>query len=200
MAISVSLERLVHALANSIIRAQNLVEKAQLANLRSYFDEKHRPINLDLKLPSTLHHGVEDTYRVPLATLVPHGSLVVKKAKVELDVEIGKVDQERYADNKYPDLQEIITGKDTVRPKLMVGPESGGIAKKESGNFAHITLTLGTAENTEGLARLLNELIKGQGRVPEDTNKDEVVISDGNKDNAALSDGEIADSDLMSDE
>lgn len=167
MAISVSLERLVHALSNSIIRAQNLVEKAQLENLRSYFDTENKPISVDLKLPSTLHEGVEDTYRVPLASLVPHGSLVVKEAKIEMDVEIGKVEQERRADNKYPGLPEIVEGTEPiVRPKLMVGPDSGGIAKKEGGNFAHITLTLTAAENTEGLARLVNEVIKAQGRIP----------------------------------
>ena len=69
MALSVSLERLVHALSNSIIRAQNLVEKAQIANLRSYFDKENVPIAFDLKLPSLQQEEVHDTYRVPLAAL-----------------------------------------------------------------------------------------------------------------------------------
>ena len=167
MAISVSLERLVHALSNSIIRAQNLVEKAQLANLRSYFDKDNAPIGFDLKLPSMQQGGKNDTYRVPLAALVPHGSLVIKEAKVELDVEIGGVEQDDPEDGEFPDLAEIVQGKEPIRPKLMIGPESGGIAKNESGNFAHITLTLSSTESSEGLARLLNEVIKNQGRVAE---------------------------------
>lgn len=168
MAISVSLERLVHALSNSIIRAQNLVEKAQLANLRSYFDKENNPIGFELKLPSLQKEDTHDTYRVPLAALVPHGSLVIKEAKIELDVEIGGVKQQELEEGEsFPDLPDIVNGVEPIRPKLMIDPESGGIAKKESGNFAHVTLTLSSTENTEGLARLLNEVIKTQGRVPE---------------------------------
>jgi len=165
MAISVSLERLVHALSNSVIRAQNLVEKAQLANLRSYFDKDNLPINFDFQLPSMQDKNTNDRYRVPLAALVPHGSLVIKEAKINLDVEIGAVEQaEPEAHNVFPDLADIAKGVEPIRPKLMIDPETGGIAKKSNGNCAHIALTLSSNENTEGLARLLNEIIKSQGR------------------------------------
>lgn len=168
MALSVSLERLVHAISNSIIRAQNLVEKAQLSNFLTYIDKDNRPINFDLKLPamqSAAKNNAEDTYRIPLATLVPHGFLVIKEAKIELDVEIGSVEQDSSDDDNYPDLQDIVKGKEPVRPKLVIDPEGGGVAKKMGGNSAHITLTLGYSENTEGLSRVLTEIIKGQGRV-----------------------------------
>jgi hypothetical protein len=168
MALTVSLERLVHALSNSILRAQNLVEKAQLSNVLSYFDKDNRPINFDLKLPAmqrAADAGAEDTYRIPLASLVPHGSLIIKEAKIELDVEIGSVKQDDSPGGGYPDLQDIAEGIEPIRPKLIVDPEGGGVAKKTNGNYAHITLTLAYAENTEGVARLLNEIIKGQGRM-----------------------------------
>jgi hypothetical protein len=114
------------------------------------------------------HEDVHDIYRVPLASLVPHGSLVIKEAKVDLDVEIGGVEQADPDPNEgYPDLAEIINGAEPIRPKLMIDPEAGGIAKKASGNCAHITLTLSSTENTEGLARLLNEVIKSQARLSE---------------------------------
>jgi hypothetical protein len=168
MALSVSLERLVHALSSSIIRAQNLVEKAQIANLRSYFDkDSNTPIGFELKLPSLQQRDAHDTYHVPLAALVPHGSLVIKEAKIELDVEIGGVKQDAPDDGlPFPDLPEIAQGAEPIRPKLMIDPEGGGVAKSQDGNCAHITLTLTSTENTEGLARLLNEVIKAQGRVP----------------------------------
>lgn len=166
MAISVSLERLVHALSNSIIRAQNLVEKAQLANLRSYFEkDSSAPICFDLKLPSVQHEDAHDSYRVPLAALVPHGSLVIKEAKIEMDVEIGGVVQDDQPDTGFPDLPDIAKGAEPIRPKLMIDPEAGNVAKTGNGNCAHVTLTLCSTENTEGLARLLNEVIKTQGRI-----------------------------------
>ena len=168
MALAVSLERLVHALSNSIIRAQNLVEKAQVANLRSYFDKENIPISFDLKLPSMQHENEHDTYRVPLASLVPHGSLVIKEAKVELDVEMGGVEQDSPEEGSgFPDLQDLVNGVEPIRPKLMIDPAAGGLAKNSNGNFAHITLTLSSTDNTEGLARLLNEVIKVQGRLSE---------------------------------
>lgn len=178
MALSVSLERLVHALSNSIIRAQNLVEKAQIANLRSYFDKENIPISLDLKLPSMQHEDMQDTYRVPLAALVPHGSLVIKEAKVDLDVEIGGVTQDTPdPETGFPDLPDIVKGVEPIRPKLMIDPEAGGVAKSAHGNCAHITLTLSSTENTEGLARLLNEVIKTQGRLPETKSKPEAIAA-----------------------
>jgi hypothetical protein len=177
MALSVSLERLVHALSSSIIRAQNLVEKAQLANLRSFFDKNNVPYSIDLKLPSMLHEGEDqnkdkqDIYRVPMAALVPHGSLVIKEAKIRLDVQIGSVTQDPEPEGGYPDITDISKGVEPIRPKLTIDPEAGGIAKKGNGSTAHITLTLTATENTEGLARLLNEVIKGQGRIPSPAEK-----------------------------
>lgn len=168
MALTFSLERLVHALSNAIMRDQNLVEKAQLSNLLSYFDKDNRPINFDLKLAAmqrAADAGAEDTYRIPLASLVPHGSLILKEAKFALDVEIGSVKQDDSPEGGYPDLQDIAEGTAPIRPKLIIDPEGGGVTKKTNGNYAHITLTLAYAENIKGVARLLNEIIKGQGRM-----------------------------------
>ena len=178
MALAVSLERLVHALSNSIIRAQNLVEKAQVANLRSYFDANNIPISFELKLPSMQQEDAHETYRVPVASLVPHGSLVIKEAKIELDVEMGGVEQDN-PDDGFPDLPEIVKGAEPVRPKLMIDPASGGVAKNTSGNCAHITLTLNSTGNTEGLARLLNEVIKGQGRLSDQQKTDPGFNAEG---------------------
>ena len=170
-----SLERLVHAIASSIIQAQNLVEKAQLGNLRSYFNDDNTPISVEVKIPSLSHdinEKVYDAYHVPVVTLVPHGSLVIKNAKIEMDVEIGQLEQEEPPNGAYPNLDDIVKhGKEPIRPRLEIKPESGGLAKKGSGNFAHVTLQLTQAETTEGMARLLNEIIKGQGRVPAKDNK-----------------------------
>ena len=49
-----------------------------------------------------------------------------------------------------------------VKPKIMVDPSSGGIASKK-GNAAKIQIKLGATEISEGMARLLNDVVKGQG-------------------------------------
>jgi hypothetical protein len=171
MALSVSLERLVHAIASAVSQAQHLVEMAQLDNLKSYFNERGEPVTLDVGVPS-LHSGGEamrsDIYRVPLISLVPHGSLVISEASVELDVELGAVQKEPKPEGGYATPADLSANtKKTVNPKLIIDPEAGGLAGKKGGNVAHLTLKLKTAETTEGLARLLNEVIKGQGRLPQ---------------------------------
>lgn len=171
---SFSLERLVHAIASSVIQAQNLVEKAQLGNLRSYFDKDSKPISVDIKLPS-MHPPADepdatDIYKVPVVTLVPHGSLMIKRAKIEMDVRIGDLTQDdKPVIGGYPDIEALLNfqaHKDPILPKLVIEAAPGGKARKgESNNFAHVTLSLSAAETTEGMARLLNEILKAQGRV-----------------------------------
>jgi hypothetical protein len=164
MTSSVSLEDLVHALAGSILGAQNLVEKSQLANLGTFFDENQQPHALEFHLPSmsrSAGEGVLDKYRVPLLSLVPHSSLAISEAQIDLDVDIGGLQ-----DTPAPvtGLPPVTQSPSTVSPKptLMVNPGSGGIAK-QTGNAARLTIKLVSTETTEGLARLLNDVVKGQG-------------------------------------
>ncbi len=161
-----SLERLVHAITDSLIQAQSLVEKSHISNLRSYFDETNKPLNFDIAIPSLHETDQHVTYRVPAVSLVPHSSLAIKEAKVEMDIEIGEISQDMPTGNEYPTLAEIISGKeDPVRPRLSINPEGGGVAKKNNGNVAKLTLELSSVEPPEGLVRMLNEIIKCQGRV-----------------------------------
>jgi hypothetical protein len=184
---TVSLEDLVHTLAGSILRAQNLVEQSQLGNLTSYFNENKQPLTADLQLPSMNPRaapGTFDTYRLPLLTLVPHSSLVISEAQIDMDVDIGSVQgpatppEASALGATAPDVPSAAAtpqgaqaaqarrmfGAMAVapRPALMVDPGAGGIAK-QAGNAAHITIKLTSTDNTEGVARLLNDVIKIQG-------------------------------------
>ncbi|MET0267594.1 MAG: DUF2589 domain-containing protein [Duganella sp.] len=52
MAILTSLEDMVRAIAGSIMNAQHMVEKAQIANIASFFDDQHKPTTIDIALPA----------------------------------------------------------------------------------------------------------------------------------------------------
>ncbi len=175
MSLTVSLERLVHAIASSIMQAQHLVETAQLSNLRTYFNDKNEPITVDVNLPTmndstsnsaTGNKPQFDVYRVPVISLVPHGSLVINEANITMDVELGSIRQDEKPAEGYATLQDVAAGKKPIIPKLLIDPESGGIAKNKGGNVAHLSIKLSGVENTEGMARLLNEIIKSQARQP----------------------------------
>ena len=168
MAILTSLEDMVRAIAGSIMNAQHMVEKAQLANIATFFDDAHRPTTIDVALPaihSTAPVDASQLYRVPVLSLVPHGSLVIGEAEIDLDVEIGPFEhQDR------PNVHEGIIGQlgraapAEQKAGLLVNPAAGGLANR-SGNAAHIKLKLVAVEKSEGLARLLNDVVVTQGAV-----------------------------------
>lgn len=166
MAILTSLEDMVRAIAGSVMNAQHMVEKAQLANIASFFDESHRPTVIDLELPaihSTAAPGSNYLYRVPVISLVPHSSLVIGEAEIELDVELGAFEEHERTGVHETIMDQL--GKAAPADKkagLMVNPTSGGIAAG-NGNAAHIKLKLVATDKSEGLARLVNDVVKAQG-------------------------------------
>ncbi|ELX10571.1 hypothetical protein DUF2589 [Janthinobacterium sp. HH01] len=168
MAMMANLENVVRAIAGSIMDAQNLVEKAQVANISSFFDRERRPMVIDLELPAIHSSAAADEfylYRLPLISLVPHSALIIGEAEIDMDVELGALSEAEPAADHPDALQPDGFNQQATRPSLMVNPETGGLAKK-SGNAAHIKLKLVAAEKSEGLARLINDVVKGQGYTP----------------------------------
>lgn len=166
MAILTSLEDMVRAIAGSIMNAQHMVEKAQLANLASFFDDEHKPTMLEVDLPaihSTAPPDSHQRYHVPVLSLVPHSSLVIGEAEVDLDVEIGQFEHHE-RDNAHETLIDQMGRAAPAGKKagLMINPGTGTLAGK-NGNAAHIKLKLVATEKSEGLARLINDVVKTQG-------------------------------------
>lgn len=168
MAILTSLEDMVRAIAGSIMQAQHMVEKAQLGNISTFFDDDHRPSMLEVALPalhSTAAPGEHQVYQVPVLSLVPHSSLVIGEAEIDLDVEIGAFELHD-RENAHPGLVDQMGRAAPAEKKagLMINPGTGTLAIKH-GNAAHIKLRLVAVEKSEGLARLLNDVVKTQGAV-----------------------------------
>lgn len=164
MATFVPLEKLIYTIAGAVMEAQNLVEKAQLRNIASFFDDKLRPVAMDVELPSlgvTAAEGQYDRYRVPLLSLIPHSSLVISEAEIDLDVELSGISEEEApARGAMAKALKGHAAESRPKPFLMVNPEG-----KKNGNTAHITLKLAGSDPAEGLARLLTEVTKLQGIV-----------------------------------
>ncbi|MBB5370000.1 MULTISPECIES: DUF2589 domain-containing protein [unclassified Janthinobacterium] len=168
MAVLTSLEDMVRAIAGSVMNAQHMVEKAQLANIASFFDDRHQPSMIEVEVPAT-HSSAEAEafyqYRVPVISLVPHSSLIIGEAEIDLDVELGAFeDHER--EGVHDGIMDQLGRAAPAEKKagLMVNPGNGGLASK-SGNAVHIKLKLVATEKSEGLARLVNDVVKAQGPV-----------------------------------
>lgn len=168
MAVLTSLEDMVLAIAGSIMNAQHMVEKAQLTNIASFFDDTHQPTTIDVEIPAIHSAAPPDSnhlYRVPVLSLVPHSSLVIGEAEIDLDVELGPMEQHE-RDNVHEGIMDQLGRAAPAEKKagLMVNPGNGAIAGK-NGNAAHIKLKLVATEKSEGLARLLNDVVMTQGPV-----------------------------------
>lgn len=168
MALLTSLEDMIRAIAGSVMNAQHMVEKAQLANIASFFDDDHRPTMLDVELPaihSTAEPDATRLYQVPVLALVPHGSLVIGEAEIDLDLELGAFEHHD-RDNAHPTLigQMGRAAPAAKKAGLMINPGAGGLAGK-NGTAVHVKLKLVAAEKSEGLARLLNDVVTTQGAV-----------------------------------
>jgi hypothetical protein len=168
MALLTSLEDMIRAIAGSVMNAQHMVEKAQLANIASFFDDDHRPTMLDVELPaihSTAQPDATRLYQVPVLALVPHGSLVIGEAEIDLDLELGAFEHHD-RDNAHATLIEQMGRAAPADKKagLMINPSAGGLAGK-NGTAVHVKLKLVAAEKSEGLARLLNDVVTTQGAV-----------------------------------
>jgi hypothetical protein len=169
MANLTSLEDMVRAIAGSIMNAQHMVEKAQVANIASFFNEDQQPTTIDLKLPaihSTAKPGDLMHYRLPLLSMVPHSSLIIGEAEIDLDVELGSFEEhERGGHNESVMSQTGLAAPASKKASLMVAPASDNDRGGKSKNVAHIRLKLQATEKSDGLERLLNDVVKEQGPV-----------------------------------
>ncbi|MEM4986197.1 DUF2589 domain-containing protein [Collimonas sp. H4R21] len=166
MANLTSLEDMVLAIAGSIMNAQHMVEKAQVANIASFFTDDKQPTTIELKLPavhSTAKPGDMLHYRLPLLSLVPHSSLIIGEAEIDLDMELGAFEeQDRSGHNESIMSQTGMAAPAGRKAGLMVSPASANNGSRDR-NIAHIKLKLQATEKSDGLARLLNDVVKEQG-------------------------------------
>ena len=170
----VSLHDLIEALANSVAQAQDQIERFQIANLSRYFDENHRPVRVEVRVPSlrpSARSGDEDIISVPLLALIGSVRLAIKDVDIAMEVDIGELRSEAVDDPA-----------DTTGSKAGAGV--GGNANKGAGSgsesdwgnrprlkaltvdvhsprakdqpaMAKVTLRVQSQEATEGLSRLM---------------------------------------------
>jgi hypothetical protein len=159
----ISLKDLVQAIAGAVTQAQHEIEMGQLANLRTFFDAEGKPDMLHMKVPalrSTAEHGETDDYVVPTLTLIQNSPLHIKKVDVDFDVELGDMD----ADSQEYVGDALEQRPASWHPRVSVFHQAAGLLKKK-GITAHIKLELESLEQSEGVARLLNDMNALQGRV-----------------------------------
>jgi hypothetical protein len=192
MAAFLSFSSLVEAIARSVAEAQDQVERYQVSNLLSYFDEDGRPRGIDFRVPSQradAKPGDEDFYTVPLLALLSINVLKIKDVETKFSVDLGELTDEGTATPKsnapagaVPKNNGNESGEGDRMPGLSSPMKTLNVSTTtgRGGGKARVTLRVEGSEPSEGAARLLDYLAQIQGVYPqlsesaseEGTNKD----------------------------
>lgn len=181
----VSFPKLVEALANAVISAQHRLSQHQINNVRHFFDDKNRPVSVDIRTPS-LHPDSEpdedgnhpdEIHRIPLITLVQNNQLVIKEFDVSFDATLGNLTRSEQDVKGKRNRGDKRSGRGADDDSGASGDESdrswmaGGLADEMSvdpepsarggkGPTARISMHVEAADPPEGMARLIDRLVK----------------------------------------
>lgn len=166
MSSRVELKDLIEALAGAVIEAQDRIEQHQISNIGQYFDEDNRPRSVLLRLPSVRPDAVpgsEDLYRAALLPLVAMNALRIKEVEMSFDVDLGAI-----ADDGLPDPKPTSTGKSwDATPAAGVPQKSVQVHTRGplvgTRSSAHVVMRVEGVEPSEGVSRMVHQLIQIQG-------------------------------------
>jgi len=169
MADFVPLQALVHAIASAVTDAQQEVAKTHVANLATYLDREHRPLTLQLRVPSIRPEaapGEEDTYQAPLLALVPQSMLRIKQVEISFDIELGDLADPASAPKTASGAPATAKAADVLSVQLTrnlnVNPAVSATVKQQ-GTTAHVVVIIESVDQPDGVARLVMDLTKTQG-------------------------------------
>ncbi|EBD6545054.1 DUF2589 domain-containing protein [Salmonella enterica] len=178
-----SLSSIITVLAKSMAMAQNDVAEAQSLNFLRYFKKKRKkdpvppdddeknllpgvfPRRLKIGLPSRREGATDDGidyYCVPYINMVPLSSVRIEKASAEF--EVGLLNLDEFSGNSDEDIKafavDVQNNPEMLnnQPSLKVDIGSG-ILTKSNKLLATIKIEITHQEPSEGVSRMVNELI-----------------------------------------
>jgi hypothetical protein len=158
MAGSIGLHHLVEAIASSVIEAQDELEQYQLASLRRYFDEDSRPKQVSMLVPSLSHGDDKDiNIRVPWLALIRPNQLAIKD--IQIDMEVGLLEFDPNAERPPGDPQDAVE-LPSLKGSGTLQVDVASLQRNDKRNSAKIVLRVEGHEPSDGLARMVHELVK----------------------------------------
>jgi len=173
----VTLHDLIEALANAVTEAQDKIERFQISNISRYFDENHRPVSVEVRVPSLspyVEEGTEDILRIPLLALVGSVRLAIKDVEISMEIDLGDLTTvelptppaapagQAGAPPTPPGAPAAGWGPQEPRRAVIVDVRSPRVREHA---MAKVVLRVESQEPTEGLARLMLDLNQRIGRI-----------------------------------
>ena len=150
-----SLKALVHAITGAVASAQAEVERSQIVGLGSFFNEDLTPKLMRIRLPSMKpgDNGKPIVHAVPLITLMAPSQLRIKEAEFRFKVELGDLsDRNEVQQTTHEDFNSGYRVLSIDPAPRLLGGRSG------KSRIADVVIKVESAEQTEGLARLIGHL------------------------------------------
>jgi len=154
-----SLQDLIQAIAGAIVKAQEQVQRFQVATVQEYFDENDRPRSVDVRLPSLSSDAAPEDERlvhVPLLALVGAHLLKIKDVAVEFEVGLGAAEEEPDA----PDASKADGPLSGASRHKTLGVDLNTASRHGAGTMARVTLKVEACTPSDGMARLVQHLDK----------------------------------------
>ncbi len=180
----IGLDSLVAALASSVAEAEHVVRRAQIRNLRTFFNDRNEPVVVNINVPSMrsdAEPGETDRLLVPLITLVNVSNMSISEMEVQFTTLLGDVQESEEPaileamsfkraggdDGEEVDVEAKIAEHEAAERESLGWSDDGqkdvaidvstSPTTSESGR-ASVTLKVCRSETPEGLARLLERL------------------------------------------
>jgi hypothetical protein len=161
-----SLDDLLRAVHNSVLKAQQLTEQQHMRQIRKYFDEDNIAICKRIWVPSNLPDAPDDEYMpldVPLMSLLPPTAIKIKNLKINFKVALKGLMKGYEIDKSQKRLgfekDEIEVQKAPL--EIDLGGIGGGFfGAKTKPILADITIEFTGDEPSEAFMRINDHLIK----------------------------------------
>lgn len=157
-----TLDDLLRAIHNAILKAQQLTEQQHMRQLRNYFDDDDRAIVRDIKVPSNHPDANPGDYmilKVPLMSLIPPSAIKIKSLTVKL-----KLVLRGFMDNKptKKGFKATESYEEAHRGPLEIdlGGSSGSLFPSKNKNLADIKIEFEAGDPSESFLRINDQLIK----------------------------------------
>jgi len=167
-----SLDNLIEGLAGAVVEAQNRIETHQINNLLKFFDGDSRPEKIDIWVPSLRPDRIDKQvrYRVPLLPLVVSSLLRIKEVEISFDTDLAGITDDDIEEGSAKIARPGPGQEGAASKKLRsinLDIRGAGVFRKKAGT-AHVVIKVEGRDISEGMARLVDRLLRVQGEVGED--------------------------------
>lgn len=162
----INLDRLLYSIQDAVNNSNESVRQQYFKDLNEYFDDKGKPVMIDMDMPYVSDQGTEfQKFQIPKLSLIPLTTMKVKEVDIDFKVALSELplqsqeeDTIQESDTKHGSPQEkTVYSQKQKKPDLQVNfnPTS-----KNTDDLAHIHIRMEGSEPPEGVIKINDHFMK----------------------------------------